>query len=217
MASSVTIEQIGNWSKKMDVPLSNALQATTDITGQAGKKAVTRAIILMAKSAKALTKQSRKNLKVQRFKKKRFVEKVIKSGSVAKRWQFQYPDEKGRTWEQAKLITNRGLAKKSWMWGIRSLPRAPKSTKPIAGTHSLKEFFKKNKGGMVVKNMLNYILNTTPGDLEQQVARRASNQIMATAAKALERRYGAVVPRLAASRQKRARKKLERAYKEARA
>jgi hypothetical protein len=211
----VAFKMVGNWSMEMDVPLNNALQATTELTGRSGRSAVERAMSLMAKSAKVLTRQAKKNLKVQRDNKRRFVEKTLKAGKKVNRWEFQYPNDRGETWEQAKLIGNRGLAKRSWLWGLSGLRKPPKSSKEIKGVSMLTEFFGKNQAGMILTNRLNYINYAIPSNLPDIVAKRASNQIMAQAAKKLEREYGVVVPRLAASRRKRAAAQLAREFKKA--
>ena len=220
-----TMKMVGNWSKQMDIPLHNALQATTELTGKSGRSAVERAIVLMAKTAASRNNTiiAKKKMKVRTAKRSngkgslKFVEKYSSDGGTVKRWQFQYPNSKGQTWDQAKLIGNRGLARRSWFWGLAGLKKHPAISKAIKGVTSLQEFFETHSAGMILTNKLNYIHKATVANIQEIAARSASNQIMAQAAKALERQYGVVVPRLAAARAKRAEKKLAKEFKEARA
>lgn len=60
----MSLQTVGNWSDKIQVPLANALGAATEICGWSGYKACEKAIVYMAKSAGKLTKVAPKLRKV---------------------------------------------------------------------------------------------------------------------------------------------------------
>lgn len=64
MASAVTLRTIGNWRSEIGVPLKSALAVSMDVTGRTGEQACRHALILMARSASAITPQSKKLRKV---------------------------------------------------------------------------------------------------------------------------------------------------------
>jgi hypothetical protein len=221
MPSEVTMQAIGDWNKQMDIPLANALAATIELTGKQGRKAVVGAIVMMAQTARRLTKQSKAKRPVQSDKFGKFFERQI-GGETQRVYAFAWKrGDKSNPWvkanetfEDARVIKNRGLAKRSWMWGIRSLNSAAASGRPpIPGVTDLQEIIGR-ECGMVLTDRLSYIMAAAPADVQEQAARSASNRIMATAAKAMERKYGMTIPRLAASRAKRAQKTLAQAYTE---
>ena len=212
--SATTVKMVGDWSKQMDVPIGNALEATVELTGRDGRKAVEMAMVYMARSAKSATKQAKKNRKVLKGERgAKYVEKHYKDGSIKRLYENGFPDSRGRTWEQAKEITSRGLAKRSWMWGIAGLRGGKDVGKPIAGVNTMAEFLSPTKCGLIMTNRLSYILKAAPAGVAELAAQKASNQIMAQAAKKMERKFGVEIPRLAASRAKRPKKKLEREFK----
>jgi len=213
--SAVTAKMVGDWSKQMAVPLGNALQATTELTGKDGRKAVEQAMVYMARSAKAATKQAKKNRKVLKGDRGvKYVEKIYKDGKIKRLYEAGFPDSRGRTWATAKEITSRGLAKRSWMWGVAGLRGGKVKGHAIAGVNTMAEFLSPTKVGLIMTNKLNYILKAAPAGVAEIAAQKASNQIMAQAAKKMERKFSVEIPRLAASRAKKAKKRLERAFKD---
>lgn len=60
MADAVTLKMVGDWRKEVGVPLRDALAVSMNICGRTGEEACKHAIILMAQSARAITKQSPK-------------------------------------------------------------------------------------------------------------------------------------------------------------
>ena len=207
MASSITMKAVGDWSQQMAVPMETALAASIEMTGRSGREAAKRAIIMMAKSARAMTPQAKKNRKIKKDRGGKYVENVRKNGEIQKLYQWMFNPERGReigTWENAKLIGGRGLAKRSWMWGIKNLVKQP--TKPIPGVASLAEFIGNTLSGFILTNRLGYIAKIMPGGYQQTAANKASNQIMAQVAKKMEKKMSIEVPRLAAGRAKKARK-----------
>ncbi len=218
------LEPVGNWSNQIEIPLHNAMQAGIELWGNSGRKACERAMVYMARAAGSasqnLTKQAKKNLKVQRDEGGQFVQ----PWNAGKRYKWMFSEENMRkpatsrptllpSWEVAKRVPNRGLARRSWMWGIKGLAKS--TSKPIPGVGVLTEELKPNLCALVLTNRLDYIDRATVPNIQEIVARSASNQIMAQVAKRAEREFGIVVHRLEAQRQKKAARKLEREFQRA--
>lgn len=64
MSSAVTLKTVGDWYQEIDVPLSNALSAATEMLGKTGYKACEMAIVYMAKAAGKETKVSPKKREI---------------------------------------------------------------------------------------------------------------------------------------------------------
>jgi len=193
MPSAVTLKTIGNWRKEVGVPLKDALHTYMDVTGKTGERACRKAIVEMAKAAKALTPKAKKNRKVQRNEHGRFVDVYGQRSQGAKLWPlYQWafsednPDALPGTWEQAKRIGNQGLAKRSWMWGLDRLGLA-QASKPMRGVVRLTSFVKENVGGYILTNKLDYLLKILPSGWEASVLRSAGNRIMGESKRKLER------------------------------
>lgn len=60
MPSAITLKTLGNWTKDVEVPLERVIGVSMDVTGRTGEDACRHALILMAQSASARTKQSKK-------------------------------------------------------------------------------------------------------------------------------------------------------------
>ena len=213
------MKAIGDWNKQMAIPMDNALTATIELTGKSGRDACKRAMIFMAQSARAITPQAKKNRKVLREKSSRYFEVYKADGSTTRRYDWMYRDGirqqrrlKKKTFEEGKEITQRGIAKRSWFWAIDGIKAPP--TKPIPGVGELHEVIGDQASGFIASNRLGYINKIMPSGWEQTVHDKASNRVMANAARAMERKFSMTIPRLAASRAKRAQKKLAKAWRE---
>jgi hypothetical protein len=211
----------------MDVPIANAIAASIELTGRSGKQEVTRAMILMARSARAATKQSAKKRKVKKDQYGEYIEPLGEySQKKIYKWQVgpnrrQSESEtrpnvlQFKTWEDVQTIRNRGLAKRSWFWGLEGLNKAPAAErKPIPGTVELQEFLSSSGCGLVLTNRLGYIFEAAPRNVAEIAAQKASTQIMRSAAKTLERKFGVTVPRLAASKTKARQKTLPEVWQQ---
>lgn len=214
MASAITLKAVGDWNRQMAVPLNNALQATIEMTGRSGRQACEMAMVYMARSARAMTPQAKKNRRVLKGPRGgKYVEKYYKDGTKKDLYQSSFP-YRGYTWENAKQIKSRGLAKRSWFWGLKGLSKAPGvDGKDIPGVANLTEYLSSDKCGLILFDRLNYMLKIMPSGFEQAVANKASNQIMSQNAKKIERKFSVEIPRLAASRALKAQKKLEREFR----
>ena len=196
MAGMVSLKTIGKWDKQIGVPLRDALAVSMDITGRTGEQACQHAIILMAQSARSLTPQAKKRRRVHRTKKKGeyiLFDKPGKRQMEIRKWMFDYLERsyikhRFKSWDQAQQIKSRGLAKRSWMWGLKGLSAKP-TGKAIPGVGTLAAIKLPNLNGYVLSNRLDYITKVMPSGWEHEVARRAGNKVMAQARNKLQNKW----------------------------
>ena len=215
----ISIKALDDWNKRLDVPLSNAMAASIEIVGGTGRKACEKALVYMAMSAARarnnLTQAAKKNRPTLEDKHGKYVERYRYDGKIAKDYKWSVERAGNRTWDQAREIVNRGLARRSWMWGIADFHKQAKG-KPIYGVADVAEIVAKNECGLILTNRLGYIQSAIVPNLEQQVATMASNSIMAQSAREIEKLFGLEIPRAAASRAKKAQARLDQAFRRAR-
>ena len=193
MPGKTTLQMIGNWDKEIGVSLQNALAVSRDVIGDTGEKACRRAIVEMAKAAKALTPKAKKNRKVlddPMF--GPYVENYRQGNHRAQklfRWNFgDGPNQIHGTWEDAKKIGNQGLAKRSWLWGLSKIGGKADSA-PIRGTSRLRTIRGETVNGYIKENMLSYIQRAMPHGWERMVELKAGNRIMGFARNKLMRKW----------------------------
>ena len=185
-----TFKTIGNWQNGLAVPLRDALAVSMDVIGRTGEEACKHAMILMAQSARALTKKAPKNRPVLRDSHLGPYVEVYHKGkrgaSKSYRWNVEHKGE--ITWEQAKRIKNAGLAKRSWMWGLNRLGQDAGS-REIPGASAFYVVNQPNLHGYVKENRLGYLSKpkVMEAGWESTVLMRAGNKIMAQARDKLER------------------------------
>ena len=193
MANPVSIKMIGDWKKEIGVPLRNALAVSMDVTGRTGAEACKHAIILMAQSARALTPQSKKKRKVERDASNYGAEyvNVWSKGRESRfyRWNFLRKSKAKGTWEQAQQIKNRGLAKRSWIWGLKALGKTMAGSRPMSGIAIVKSILGEKSSGYILTDRMSYLLRILPAGWEQSVAMKAGNKIMAQARDKLQRQW----------------------------
>jgi hypothetical protein len=184
MANDFTIRAVNNWRATMHAEYSHALRVSMDVWGREADQATKHMLILMAQSARAMTPQAPARRKVQQDGSGRYVEKYNKAGELVKRyqWQFSQPGARG-TWEGAQKIGNRGLAKRSWLWGLAK-------GKPIAGTSEVGRI---QSGARVVGwqkiNRLDYIDAIMPAGYQQAADQKAISKLMKQAEMKMVRAY----------------------------
>lgn len=186
------IKPLNDWQNECKDGLQKALQASVEIMGRNGAEACKHAIILMAQSAAALTKQSPKNRKPEqdpRIKGRggQFVRVFKKTGEESKLYRLSL--ENDAEWQKAKLIANRGLAKRSWMWGLSRLDSSKVTSRPIPGVGRMININTSKLIGYILQNALSYIVKILPAGWEFTVAEKASNKIMKQAKMKIEREY----------------------------
>jgi len=199
MAGTVSLKTLGKWDKQIGVPLRDALNVSMDVMGRTGEEACKHALILMAQSARALTPQAKPNRKMMRDERGQYVENWRKNQAEPQKlykWMFDdsNPNRIPGTWENARKIGHRGLAKRSWMWGLARL-KPMKTGKAIPGTSRVYSITGETVNGYVKENRLDYIMKVMPTGWEAQVAMRAGNKIMAQARQRMERKWQSAVRR----------------------
>ena len=200
MATATTIKAVGNWNQKMAVTLDRALAVSRDLFRRSGPQACRHAVILMAQSASKMAPKAKKNRKVEYEGKNRYVTTYSKDQGGShygpKRvYQRQFALGSDRplegTWEKAKLIANCGMAKRSWMWGLKQgKGYGPKGSSGV-GTFKVGL----DRVGFYKRNKLSYILKIMPSGWLRQVTEMATNRIMAQAARKLEKQFKQKVQR----------------------
>lgn len=194
------IKPIGDWKAQIQTPLRSALQASVDICGRTGAEACKHAIILMAQSAASLTKKSPKNRRLQRDENKRPFIWMYSGGTKGSwnkpgfRWYLpnrkKEPGEYERMLSFLKPIKNRGLAKASWMWGLKkTLESVNLSIKKLYGITQLLTIRGEKYGGYIFKNKLPYMMKILPSGWQQEVEQKAANKIMKQATLKIERAF----------------------------
>ena len=192
------IQILGDWKKEIAVPLRDALAVSMTICGRTGEEACKHAIILMAQSARALTKRAkefRKELRNPALNNAVYVENWVQGRNTPQKiYKFRFGTDanvRGRidgTWEDARTIGNRGLAKRSWMWGLAKLK--PMSTgKAIPGASRVYSINTEQVSGYIKENRLGYITKIMPAGWESEVQSRVGNKIMGQARNKLEQKW----------------------------
>jgi len=197
MANPASIKMVGDWRKEIGVPLRDALAVSMDVIGRTGAEACKHAIILMAQSARALTPKSKKKRPVMRdmaLNGAEYIEVYKKDGTKSRIHKFRFnaieQSKSGAlqgSWEDARNIANSGLAKKSWMWGLKGLLAAASVGKPIHGVTTLRTILGQNSSGYILTDKMSYLMKILPAGWEQSVATSAGNKIMAQARNKIER------------------------------
>jgi hypothetical protein len=183
------IQFVKDWKKEMQVPLTSALSVTHELCGRSLAEACKHAIILMAQSARKLTPQARKRRKIERDGRRQFYTAYRKTG--VKRWYL--PSRSEPDYEAKKdawgRVRNVGLAKRSWMWGLKGLKGSGDTGKPMGGMAQLERVLTRTVGGFILRNKLPYIAGIMPAGWDGAVQQTAANRIMKQAQLKLERRW----------------------------
>ena len=192
-AGPVSLKILGDWKKQVAVPVRDFLAVSMEIGGRTGEQACRHALILMAQSARALTKTARKNRKVQKDEHGSYVENWTRGKQDFQKlykWMFEGSEQERvpGTWENARKVGNAGLAKRSWMWGLAKL-KPMHTGKAIKGTSRVYSITQAKANGYIKENRLDYILDAMPAGWESMVQATAGNKIMAQARGKLEAKW----------------------------
>jgi len=171
-----------------------------DTAGRTGEEACKHAIILMARIAKNMTRKAKVNRTIQKDPRVKgpggdYVEVRNQPNwdRVKNLYRLQYlkepPDTRIGTWEDAKRIgRSAGLAQRAWLWGLRRLgANAGNARSPIRGVTRVVALRRGGVNGYVFTNSISYILKAMKDGWERACEQGASNQIMAQAARKMER------------------------------
>jgi len=206
---NASIEAIGNWDAQIGASLHTALQASVEICGRTGEEACRHAMILMARSASAITAKSSKNRAVENDystgKNLPFITVLRQHAQPNRLYKFQfaqsYKQSRAGTaptgdWNTAKRIKGQGIGKRSWMWGLKRLG-ATGTSRPIPGTSKLFTIKSDTSAGYVKQNLIEYIRRAMQQGWERSVETSAANKIMKQAANNMEQvwRYAVGAPK----------------------
>jgi len=194
MAGEASIRMVNDWRATTRATMADALAVSRDVFRRTAPQACKHAIILMAQSAAKRTKIAPKTRPVLMDGNKPYVE--IWSGGKMKplyKWQAE---SRGWDWERAQRIGKRGLARRSWMWGLSSIKgdvagytgrgaysESGTTSHPIAGASAA--WAVKSGGetvGYVLENRLGYINAAFTGSVAE-LEQLAINKIMGFAEK----------------------------------
>jgi hypothetical protein len=197
MASIASIKMVGDWTKQVSMPLHDYIGISMDVLGRNGEQACKHAIIKMAQSARAQTPQSPKNRKIERdgeLRGAQFVTVFKSNGEESRIYKFQFDKRAQRegsalkgTWEQARNIAHRGLAKRSWMWGLKAFGKDDSGQKPLNGVTTLKTVLGEKSCGYVLTDKLTYLMKILASGWSAAVGQAYGNQVMHAAARKIER------------------------------
>jgi len=202
------------WEEKtIALTLEQKLNVSNDIMGRTGEEGCKHAIILMADSARVMTPIAQERRKVERnprfahlLRKKQYKTVLSKDKSLQYRY-FKYrawrltqgsPGQKeifANRPSQIGKIGHRGLAQRSWTWGLSAFTGGREQGKPIPGTYSLTGVIEGDSAGYVKQNRLGYISAIMPAGWESQVVEKAGNKAMGQARNRMERDWGRAVQR----------------------
>lgn len=212
MASAVTLKTVGNWKRDISVALRDVLNVSMDIGGRTGAEACKHALILMAQSARAIARKAparRPVIDNPRFthllRKPQY--KVMRMAGRDMSHYYNYAATKLRqppkpnreifanVRSRIAKIGNRGLAKRSWMWGLSKIGGPSTGGRELPGTSKVYSILGDKICGYIKEDRLSYILKAMPAGWDAEVQSRAGNKIMAQAALKIERQWKAAVAR----------------------
>ena len=193
----VGLKILGNWRKEVGVPLGDALAVSMDVMLRNGKEACKHAMILMAQSARALTKKAKANRPIKTNNAGAEYVEIYRQGERPfRRYKFQYDTDDPKwkaegTWKDAKRIPERrrGLAKRSWMWGLAKLKPGMHTGWAIPGLSKVWAITGTQWSGYIKENRLPYVQKIMGPGWEAKVTTTAGNKIMAQARNKIESKW----------------------------
>lgn len=206
--NTVSLKTLGDWQQKLKVPLQDVLAVSMDVCGRTGVEACKHALILMAQSASKITPLSQKKRPVEHDSLLGDFVRKWKNGKDTRLFKFNFSLQEQAaysasqmatwghihkrgildgTWEQAQNIANRGLAKRSWIWGLKRFGKA--YGKPIPGVARTLTIISEKACGFILQNSLKYLSKIMPAGWQSDVTERAGNKIMKQAAMKIERQW----------------------------
>ena len=201
MASGASLQTIGNWEKEIGVGLSAALGVSMDISGKTGEKACRQALVFMAQSAGSprnkLTKAAKKNRPIEQDEHGQYVRNYRQGKPGFQKlykWMFKDDNENRQeglidgSFKNARIIGYRGLAQRSWMWGLSRLGGKSKGS-GIPGTFRVSSLRGETINGYIKENKLDYITKAMVPGWERAVELLAGNKIMGIAKTKLENKW----------------------------
>jgi len=161
-----------------------------DVIGKSGEEACGQYMSFGARSASAMTRTAPKNRPIEHDlstgRDLQFLTVYPKGKQPTRVYKFQFIKVAGDsmtlsgTWEKARSIAHRGLARRIWLCSLGKLG-VRSSRPPIPGTSRLLTIRQPNVNGYIKENRLNYIQQAMPSGWEQSVETKVGNRIMGTA------------------------------------
>jgi hypothetical protein len=190
---------LGDWANEIRVPLREVLGVSMDICGRTGQEACKHAIIRMAQSAraKATTAPARRPI-LKDGAGYEYID-VYKKGAhePTRLHKFKFQGEHTKslygitgTWDQARKIAHKGLAKRSWMWGLNKIGGPSMARTPIPGASNVYSLLQDKVCGYIKENRLDYILKAMPDGWAVEVEVGVANVIMMQAARKIAATWG---------------------------
>lgn len=176
----------------MHSQVSTALQVSMDVWNRNATEATKHMLIVMAQSAAAATPQAKRTRPVLRDDHGEYVVvyKQNRGHFPVYKWMAE---GKNKSWDRLQNIRNRGLAKRSWLWGLKA------GSKPIAGTSRVDPI---RSGARMVgwqkTNSLGYIDKIMPSGYQQEAEQKAINKVMKLAEMKMVREFEREIGRVAA-------------------
>jgi len=203
MPGVASLQAIGNWKAEIAVPMETVRAVTFDVVGQTGEQYCQRYIKFGAAAARKRTKTAAKNRPIERMTLSsgtyaEYVNTYPKSARASGRpvrvFKFQFspnaPADKrlDGTWEQARVIANRGLAKRAWFWSLwRFGLRSDRSA--IRGASRLLTINQASVQGYIKEVSLDYIDKAMESGWERQVETAVGNRLMGIARNRMQTRW----------------------------
>lgn len=202
MAGAMQVQLRPDSAEAVEAGLRQAFAVSMDVMLRSPKEALKHAMILMAQSAGKLAKRAPARRKIQEDhttgRKLRFVEILSQKAPPSRLYEFQFAENHpGRlqgTFQDAQRIGQRGLAGRSWTWGLRRLGVEPKG-RAIPGVATLIDVRSPDTVGYILKNALSYMLHAMPPGWEATVQTLVTHKIMHQAKLKLERDWQAAMRR----------------------
>lgn len=184
--TQATFELVKGWDEDhLKTTLEDALRVSMDVLEKTGQEACGRMIVMMSKAAMGETPiaQRKRTLMMDVWPHGEYVEVFDQAGRIYRlyKWMFtKKAQEKNRlrgTWSDAQKIGNRGLAQRSWLWGLGKLGQSS-ARSAIPGTSRLYQIKEGAVRGYVKENRLSYISKIMRQGWENVVERKAINGLM---------------------------------------
>jgi hypothetical protein len=189
---------LGDWTNEIRVPLRDVLGVSMDICGRTGEEACKHAIIRMAMSAKAKAISAPARRPVLKDGAGHEYIEVWRQGKhePTRLHKFKFEGTSlafyklTGTFQGARKIAHKGLAKRSWMWGLEKIGGPTGERSPIPGTSRVYSLLGDKVCGYIKENRLDYILKAMPQGWELAVETGVGNVIMMQAARRIANTWG---------------------------
>ena len=208
MADSIVIEALGDWGKQIQIPLERAMTASMQQFGKSSDQVTKQMMDFETTSARVLTPEAQKTREVmfnpyfrhlmKRSQYKKYSKDANRYRGYFKyaAWFFKQPPKLpafryGNDMTKLAKIARRGLAQRSWRWGLQPLG-IPSEWNPIQGTQELYEYRATISGASVTAgwkkvNKLNYLPAIMPPGWKQSVETAAVNRTLGMVREGLRR------------------------------